>query len=119
MQNYSLATHANTIPLDRVTTHLELPGQKIIKNHGVVRGITVRSRSIVGSFFGGLQTIFGGNISIYSELCETAREEAFRLMVRHAVEHGANAIVCVRYDATEVMPGVSEVLAYGSAVTVE
>jgi uncharacterized protein YbjQ (UPF0145 family) len=119
MQSYSPTPAAYSIDRSMVTTHLEIPGRKIIKNHGVVRGITVRSRSIVGNFFGGLQTLFGGNITIYSKLCEDAREEAFALMIQHAVEHGANAIVCVRYDATEVMQGVTEVLAYGTAVTVD
>lgn len=85
---------------------------------GIVRGIVVRSRSVVGSFVGGLQTIFGGNITIYSELCEHAREEAFELMTAHALQHGANAIIGFRYDATEVMEGLTEVLAYGTACIV-
>jgi uncharacterized protein YbjQ (UPF0145 family) len=84
-----------------------------------VRGITVRSRSIVGSFFGGLQTIVGGNITIYTELCERARSDAFELMVQHADQLGANAIVGVRYDANEIMAGVTEVLCYGTAVVIE
>lgn len=118
MQNYPLPNGTHRIDRDRVTTLLELPGYKIVKNHGVIRGITVRSRSIVGNFFGGLQTILGGNITIYTKLCEDAREEAFQLLLQHAAEHGANAVLGVRYDATEVMAGVTEVLAYGTAVTV-
>jgi uncharacterized protein YbjQ (UPF0145 family) len=102
-----------------ITTGLELPGHKVVKNIGMVRGITVRSRSIVGNFFGGLQTILGGNISIYANLCEKAREEAFELMCQHAQGSGANAIVGMRYDATDLMAGVTEVLCYGTAVVVE
>ncbi len=102
-----------------ITTALELPGYKVVKNLGVVRGITVRSRSIVGNFFGGLQSIFGGNISIYTNLCEQARVETYRLMCEHAEELGANAIIAMRYDATELMPGLTEVLCYGTAVVVE
>jgi uncharacterized protein YbjQ (UPF0145 family) len=86
---------------------------------GVVRGITVRSRSIFGTIGAGLQTLVGGNITLLTELCETARNEAFELMLQHAQEVGANAIIAIRYDATEVMSGVSEVLCYGTAVTVE
>ncbi len=102
-----------------ITTALELPGYKVVKNLGVVRGITVRSRSIVGNFFGGLQSLFGGNISIYTNLCEQARVETYRLMCEHADELGANAIIAMRYDATELMPGLTEVLCYGTAVVVE
>jgi uncharacterized protein YbjQ (UPF0145 family) len=102
-----------------VTTAFSLPGFKIVRNHGVVRGIMVRSRSIVGNFVGGLQTLFGGNITIYTELCEKARAETYALMCAHAEEHGANAIVSMRYDATELMSGLTEVLCYGTAVTVE
>ena len=102
-----------------VTTALTLPGYKIVRNIGVVRGITVRSRSIVGNFFGGLQSIFGGNISIYTNLCERARSDTYRLMCEHAQEHGANAIISMRYDATELMAGLTEVLCYGTAVIVE
>jgi uncharacterized protein YbjQ (UPF0145 family) len=101
-----------------VTTAPALPGHSIVGNLGVVRGITVRSRSIVGNFFGGLQSLFGGNITIYTSLCEKAREESYRLMCRHAGELGANAIVSMRYDATELMPGLTEVLCYGTAVIV-
>jgi uncharacterized protein YbjQ (UPF0145 family) len=102
-----------------VTTAFELPGCRVARNLGVVRGITVRSRSVLGNLAGGLQTIFGGNITIYTELCEHARQEAFELMVKHAGDIGANAIIGVRYDANEVMDGVTEVLAYGTAVIVE
>ena len=101
------------------TTTFELPGYRTVRTLGVVRGITVRSRSIVGSFVGGLQTIVGGNITIYTELCERAREDAFQLMLQHAQEQGANAIIGVRYDANEIMAGVTEVLCYGTAVVVE
>ncbi|WP_115514340.1 MULTISPECIES: YbjQ family protein [Xanthomonas] len=102
-----------------VTTALELPGHRIIRNLGLVRGITVRSRSIVGNFFGSLQSLFGGNITIYTELCEQARSETYRDMVQHARQLGANAIIAVRYDATELMAGLTEVLCYGTAVIVE
>jgi uncharacterized protein YbjQ (UPF0145 family) len=102
-----------------VTTNIELNGYKVIKNLGVVRGITVRSRSLFGNIAGGFQTLFGGRISIYRELCEKTREEAFQFMVQHASDRGANAIINMRYDANEVMSGVTEVLAYGTAVMVE
>lgn len=107
------------ISQEMVTTALELPGYQVVKTHGIVRGIVVRSRSVVGSLVGGIQTIFGGNITIYTELCENAREEAFEIMVSHALQHGANAIIGFRYDTTEVMEGLTEVLAYGTACTVE
>lgn len=102
-----------------VTTTFTLDGYKIVKTLGVVRGITVRSRSIVGTIGAGLQTLFGGNISLLQELCERARAEAFAIMMQHAQEVGANAIIGMRYDANEVMSGVTEVLAYGTAVVVE
>jgi len=102
-----------------VTTALELPGYRVVRNLGVVRGITVRSRSIVGKFGAALQTIVGGNISILTELCEHSRAEAFEILLAHAREVGANAIIAVRYDATEIMAGVTEVLCYGTAVVVE
>ena len=101
-----------------ITTAFELPGHRITKSLGVVRGITVRSRSIVGNFFGGIQSLFGGNITIYTELCEQARAETFQLMRQHAQSLRANAIIAVHYDATEVMPGLTEVLCYGTAVIV-
>ena len=102
-----------------VTTAFELPGYRITKSLGTVRGVIVRSRSILGTLGAGLQTIVGGNITIFSELCEKTREDAFELMVDHAVTRGANAIIGMRYDATEIMNGVTEVLAYGTAVVVE
>ncbi len=102
-----------------VTTALELPGYRIVRNLGLVRGITVRSRSIVGKFGAALQSIVGGNISILTELCEHSRAEAFEIMLAHAREVGATGIVAVRYDATEVMAGITEVLCYGTAVVAE
>ena len=102
-----------------ITTALALPGYRVVRNIGVVRGITVRSRSIVRNILGGLQSLFGGNITIYTNLCEQAREETYQLMCRHADQHGANAIVSMRYDATELMAGLTEVLCYGTAVVVE
>jgi uncharacterized protein YbjQ (UPF0145 family) len=102
-----------------VTTAFTLDGYRIVRNLGVVRGITVRSRSIIGNIGAGIQTIFGGNISLLQELCEKTRQEAFMLMIQHAQEVGANAVIGMRYDANEVMTGVTEVLAYGTAVVVE
>ena len=107
------STHALT------TTSFELTGYRVKKQFGVVRGIIVRSRSIVGNIGASLQTLFGGNITIYTELCEKARDDAHRSMVEHANQLGANAIIGVRYDATEIADGVTEVLAYGTAVYVE
>ncbi|MGC4038001.1 MAG: heavy metal-binding domain-containing protein [Chitinophagaceae bacterium] len=101
-----------------VTTNIELNGYKIVQSLGLVRGITVRSRSLLGNIAGGFQTLFGGKISIYIELCEKTREEAYQQMLQHAAERGANAIISMRYDANEVMNGVTEVLAYGTAVVV-
>lgn len=101
------------------TTAFVLDGYRIIQTLGVVRGITVRSRNIFGTIGGSLQTIFGGNISLFTELCEKTREEAFEMMVSHAEAEGANAIIGIRYDATELMQGVTEVLCYGTAVVVE
>jgi uncharacterized protein YbjQ (UPF0145 family) len=101
-----------------VTTALELPGYRIVRNLGVVRGITVRSRSIVGNFLGGLQSLLGGNITIYTNLCERARGDTYVLMCDHARQLGANAIIAMRYDATELMAGLTEVLCYGTAVMV-
>ncbi len=102
-----------------VTTAFGFEGYHVVRNLGVVRGITVRSRSVVGNFVGGLQTLVGGNITVYTELCEHARGEAFAIMMQHAQQLGANAIIGMRYDANEVMEGVTEVLAYGTAVVVE
>ena len=101
---------------DMVTTALELPGYRIRRNIGIVRGIVVRSRSLIGNFAGGLQTLFGGNISVYTNLCERTRTEAYEMMCRHADISGANAIIMMRYDANEIMTGVTEVICYGSAV---
>jgi uncharacterized protein YbjQ (UPF0145 family) len=102
-----------------VATTLQLEGYRIKKSLGVVRGITVRSRSVIGSIGASLQTILGGNITILTDLCEKARAEAFEIMLSHADQMGANAIVGVHYDANEVMEGVTEVLCYGTAVVVE
>lgn len=102
-----------------VTTAFNFEGYRIMRNLGIVRGITVRSRSVIGNMLGSLQTIVGGNITIYTELCEHARQEAFDLMVEHAQKWGANAIIGMRYDANDVMDGVTEVLAYGTAVVIE
>ncbi|MEQ1689899.1 MAG: heavy metal-binding domain-containing protein [Gemmatimonas sp.] len=100
------------------TTGFELPGCTITKSLGVVRGVVVRSRSLIGTFGAGLQTIFGGNISLFTELAETARQQAFDTMLHHAHVAGANAVIGIRYDANEMMSGVTEVLCYGTAVTV-
>lgn len=106
------------IDKEMVTTTFDLPGYRVVETLGVVRGIVVRSRSVVGNFMAGIQTIFGGNITLYTELCEKARGDAFKLMIEHAEDREANAIVGMRYDANEVMAGVTEVLAYGTAVRV-
>ena len=102
-----------------VTTAQELSGYRITSNLGIVRGIVVRSRSVVGQFGAGIQSIFGGNITIYTDLCEKARGDAYTQMCQHAASSGANAIVSMRYDATEMMPGITEVLCYGTAVVVQ
>ena len=107
------------IPHEFVTTANELQGFRVKRTLGVVRGITVRSRSIFGTLGASLQTIVGGNITLYTKLCEQARADAFDLMLAHAQELGANAVIAFRYDATEVMNSVTEVLAYGTAVQVE
>jgi uncharacterized protein YbjQ (UPF0145 family) len=107
------------IPLTMTTTANALDGWQTTRSLGIVRGITVRSRSLVGTIGASLQTLVGGNITLLTELCETARQEAFTLMLAHARELGANAVIAVRYDATEIMQGVSEVLCYGTAVFVE
>jgi uncharacterized protein YbjQ (UPF0145 family) len=104
---------------EMTTTTFNLEGFRVTKSLGVVRGITVRSRSIFGTIGASLQTLAGGNITLFTELCEKTREEAFDLMLRHAQELGANAVIGVRYDATEVMQGVTEVLCYGTAVVVQ
>ena len=108
---------SQTHPL--TTTTFELPGFRVVKSFGVVRGIIVRSRSIIGNIGAGIQSLFGGNISLYTSLCERAREDAFNQMIAHAGELGANAVIGVRYDATEVATGITEVLCYGTAVSVE
>jgi uncharacterized protein YbjQ (UPF0145 family) len=110
---------AGRVDTAMVTSALELPGYRIVRNLGIVRGIIVRSRSVIGNLGAALQTIIGGNITLLTNLCEKTREDAFELMLQHAGEHGANAVVSMRYDATEVMQGVTEVLAYGTAVQVE
>lgn len=102
-----------------VTTGLEITGYKIVRHIGVARGIIVRSRSVIGNFFAALQTFFGGNITVYTNLCERTRTEAYNLMCQQAEKNGANAIICVRYDATDIDRGVTEVLCYGTAVYVE
>ena len=101
------------------TTTFELPGYRVVKSFGVVRGIMVRSRSVIGNIGANLQSLFGGNITLYTNLCERAREDTFNLMLEHAGQLGANAVIGVRYDATEIAPGITEVLCYGTAVFVE
>jgi uncharacterized protein YbjQ (UPF0145 family) len=108
-----------TMTREMVSTTNEIAGYRVVRQLGIVRGLTVRSRSVIGNFGAALQTLIGGNISLFAELCERAREEAFELMIRHAAEHGANAVLAMRYDANEVAQGVTEVLAYGTAVVVE
>jgi uncharacterized protein YbjQ (UPF0145 family) len=102
-----------------VTTTNDIAGYRVVRHLGVVRGLTVRSRSVIGNIGAGIQSLFGGNISIYTELAERAREEAFNLMVEHAASGGANAIIGMRYDSNDIADGLTEVLAYGTAVTVE
>ena len=102
-----------------VTTAFELSGYRVVESLGVVRGIIVRSRSVVGNFLGGIQSLFGGDITVYTTLCEQARQDTYRDMLKHARQKRANAIIGVRYDATELMPGLTEVLCYGTAVLVE
>ena len=106
------------VDFSMVTSGLEIPGYRIVRNVGIVRGIIVRSRSVIGNLGAALQTIVGGNITILTNLCEKTPEDAFELLLQHAAEHGANAVISMRYD-TEVMQGVTEVLAYGTAVQVE
>lgn len=110
--NYSVSHHM-------VTTAFELPGFRITRNLGIVRGIVVRSRNVIANIGAALQTLVGGNITAWSSLCEQARSEAFEIMILHATETGANAVIGARYDATEISSGVTEVLAYGTAVLVE
>lgn len=119
MGNYTAMTPSRMVPHNMVTTQFELDGFRVVRTLGVVRGITVRSRSIFGTIGAGLQTLVGGNITLLTNLCERTRAESFDLMLQHAAEMGGNAVVGARYDATEVMQGVTEVLAYGTAVYVE
>lgn len=122
MDNYnyqSKTTGTNTIDPSMVTTTFELAGHTIVENLGVARGIVVRSRSLVGSIGAGIQSLFGGNITLFTQLSEKSRSHAFDLLLEHASEMGANAIVGARYDATELAAGITEVLAYGTAVVVE
>lgn len=107
------------VEINMVTTALELPGYRVVRALGLVRGIVVRSRSIFGTLGASLQTLIGGNITLFTELCEKTREDALQLMLQHAAEMGANAVIALRYDANEVMAGVTEVLAYGTAVLVD
>lgn len=107
------------LPNSNVTTAFGLPGHRVVRSLGVVRGITVRSRSVIGNFVGGIQSLFGGNITIYTELCEQARRETYQEMLDNARRLGANAIIGMRYDATEIMTGLTEVLCYGTAVVLE
>ena len=107
------------IPHTMTTTQFELDGYQVVRSLGIVRGIIVRSRSLFGTIGAGLQTLIGGNITLLTQLCEKTREDAFELMLQHAAQIGANAVVGMRYDATEIMQGVTEVLAYGTAVVVE
>ena len=109
----------NRVDAAMVTAAFDLPGYRVVRNYGLVRGIVVRSRSLLGTIGASLQTIVGGNITLLTDLCEKTREDAFELMLQHAAQHGANAVIGMRYDATEIMQGVTEVLAYGTAVQVE
>ena len=102
-----------------VCTTNDVAGHRVVRHLGMVRGITVRSRSVIGNIAGGIQSLFGGNITIYTELAEKAREEAYNLMVEHAASAGANAVIAMRYDANEIADGITEVLAYGTAVVVQ
>ena len=108
-----------SVNLNMVTTAFDLPGYRVVKTLGLVRGVTVRSRSIFGTIGASLETIVGGNITLFEDMCEKTREQALDLMMEHAMERGANAVIGTRYDATEVMQGVTEVIAYGTAVQVE
>jgi len=108
-----------SVNFNMVTTAFDLPGYRVVKTLGLVRGVTVRSRSIFGTIGASLETLVGGNITLFEEMCEKTREQALDLMMVHATQHGANAVIGVRYDATEVMQGVTEVIAYGTAVQVQ
>src|SRR6185503_1044147 len=113
------ASRGQMVAHNMVTTQFELDGYKVVRTLGVVRGIVVRSRSVIGTIGASLQTLIGGNITLLTNLCEKTREEAFDLMLQHAGQLGGNAVLSFRYDATEIMQGVTEVLAYGTAVLVE
>jgi uncharacterized protein YbjQ (UPF0145 family) len=117
----NLAALLKGIDMDHslVTTNIQLDGYRVVKNLGVVRGIIVRSRSVFGNIGAGIQILFGGNISLYTDLCEQTRSDAYEIMIQHAEQRGANAVLAFRYDATEISSGVTEVLAYGTAVVVE
>jgi uncharacterized protein YbjQ (UPF0145 family) len=115
---YTLGLMSTTLTHAMVTTTFDLPGYQVVSNLGLVRGIVVRSRSVVGTIGASLQTLIGGDISLFTKLCEDTRNDAFERMLQHATELGANAVIGVRYDATEIMQGVTEVLAYGTAVVV-
>ena len=116
---YEVSPRRYSVSHQMVTTAFELPNFRVLQTLGVVRGIVVRSRSVIGNFGAGIQAIFGGNISLYTDLCEQTREEAFNKMLTHAGQLGANAVIGVRYDATEIAQGITEVLCYGTAVSVE
>ena len=117
--SYVIQSQTHELPHEMTSTTFELPGCTVVRSLGVVRGVVVRSRSVIGTFGAGLQTIFGGNISIFTELAENARQQAFDTMLHHAHVAGANAGVGIRYDANEMMSGVTEVLCYGTAVVVK
>ena len=102
-----------------VATTNDLPGYRVVQHLGLVRGVTVRSRSVIGNLGGAIQSVFGGNLSIYTDLAEHARQEAYDLMVAHAEQHGANAVIAMRYDANDIMDGITEVPPYGTPVKVE
>jgi uncharacterized protein YbjQ (UPF0145 family) len=120
-QNREIMMNQQAVAFDHslVTSAFELPGFAVVRNYGLVRGIIVRSRSIFGNIGASFQQLAGGNISIYTELCERARVDAYELMIQHAAQIGANAVIGVRYDATEITQGVTEVLCYGTAVVVQ
>lgn len=115
----SVMHHGQPIPHELTTTTFELPGYTVVRSVGLVRGIVVRSRSIFGRIGADVQMLFGGNITLYTSMCELARENAFDIMIGHAEAVGANAVIGIRYDATEIMRGVAEVLCYGTAVMAE
>ena len=111
--------HKGSIRHEMTTTALGFEGFRVVRTLGVAMGVTVRSRSVIGTLGATIQTVFGGNITLFTELCERSRSEAFELMLQHAEQHGANAVLAIRYDANDVMKGVTEVLCYGTAVEVE